>query len=186
VEYKDTLTMLNAQTDKMISIIKSLLIIAKYSSNNEAYKSVFKISKVIDDLVKPVFKNQNIDYEIADDLYVRGSYEGFQIVMENLIENAIKYSQPNSKVIVKAENMNNEITIRVVDFGAGIIDEDKEKIFERFYRTAFSLKENIQGYGLGLCLAKTIVNSMEGKIKVEDNYPAGSKFIINFHSINIS
>jgi signal transduction histidine kinase len=152
IEYKETLTMLNAQTDKIISIIKSLLIIAKYSSSTETYKSVFKITQVIDDLIKPAFKNQNIDYEIADELYMRGNFEGFQIVMENLIENAVKYSPPNSKVTVIAERMNKNINISIEDFGAGIIDEEKEKIFERFYRTVFSIKENIQGYGLGLCL----------------------------------
>jgi signal transduction histidine kinase len=72
--------------------------------------------------------------------------------MENLIENAVKYSPPNSKVTVIAERMNKNINISIEDFGAGIIDEEKEKIFERFYRTVFSIKENIQGYGLGLCL----------------------------------
>ncbi|MHB8580756.1 MAG: sensor histidine kinase [Ignavibacteriaceae bacterium] len=178
-EYIETMALLNVQTDKMISIIKSLLIIAKYSSNTEAYKSVFKISQVIDDLIKPIFKNQNIEYEIGDNLYLRGSYEGFQIIMENLIDNAIKYS-PCSKVIVKTEKINENINIIVEDFGAGIKDEEKEKIFERFYRTASAVNGNIQGYGLGLCMVKTIVNSMEGTIKVEDNSPTGAKFIVKF------
>ncbi len=185
-EYKDTLIMLNVQTDKMISIIKSLLVIAKYSGNTESNKSVFKISQEINDLIKPVFKNQNIKYEIADDLYLRGSYEGFQIVMENLIDNAIKYSPDNSIVVVKAVKMNEKISISVEDFGAGIKDEEKDKIFERFYRSTSSVIENVKGYGLGLCLVKTIVLSMEGSITVEDNFPSGAKLIVNFPSINIS
>ncbi len=184
-EYKDTLIMLNVQTDKMISIIKSLLLIAKYSGNTESNNSVFKISQAINDLIKPVFKNQNIKYEIADDLYLRGSYEGFQIVMENLIDNAIKYSPDNNIVIVKAVKVNEKINIIVEDFGVGIKDEEKEKIFERFYRSASSVIENVKGYGLGLCLVKTIVLSMEGTITVEDNIPTGAKFIVNFPSINI-
>ena len=184
-EYKETLTMLNIQTDKMISIIKSLLIIAKYSSSTEANKTVFKISQVLNDLVKPVFKNQNIEYEIEDDLYLRGSYEGIQIVMENLIDNALKYSPDKSKVFVKAGKMNGSVNIKIEDFGIGIKDEEKEKIFERFYRAASSIKENIQGYGLGLCLVKTIVVSMEGTIKVEDNLPTGTKFIVSYPLINI-
>lgn len=184
-EYKDTLIMLNVQTDKMISIIKSLLVIAKYSSDSEAQKTVFKISQAINDLIKPVFKDYNIKYEIADDLYLRGSYEGFQIVMENLIDNAIKYSPDNSLVIVKAIKINEKINISVEDFGFGIKDDEKEKVFERFYRSASSVKENVKGYGLGLCLVKTIVLSMEGTITVEDNLPTGSKLIVNFPSINI-
>ncbi|MHB8339165.1 MAG: sensor histidine kinase [Ignavibacteriaceae bacterium] len=184
-EYKDTLTVLNVQTDKMISIIKSLLIIAKYSSNSEINKNIFKVSQVVNESIKPVFTNQNIVYEIDDDLYLRGSYEGFQIVIENLIDNAIKYSPKNSRVIVKAENTNGNIIIKVEDSGFGINDEEKEKIFERFYRSVPAMNGNIQGYGLGLCLVKTIVLAMEGKIKVEDNYPAGTKFIISFPSVKV-
>ncbi len=54
-EYKNTLNMLNVQTDKLISIIKSLLVIAKYSGNTESHKSVFKLSQVINDQIKPAF-----------------------------------------------------------------------------------------------------------------------------------
>lgn len=184
-EYKDTLTMLNMQTDKMISIIKSLLIIAKYSSNTEIYKSVVKVSQVINDLIKPVFNDHKINYEISDDLYIRGTSEGFQIVLENLIDNAIKYSHENTAATVKAARLNGLITISVEDLGIGINDDEKEKIFERFYRSAPAMKENIHGYGLGLCLVKTIVLSMEGTITVEDNYPAGTKFIITFPTVNL-
>ena len=184
-EYKDTLTVLNVQTDKMISIIKSLLIIAKYSSNSEINKNIFKVSQVVNESIKPVFTNHNIGYEIADDLYLRGSYEGFQIVIENLIDNAIKYSPQNSRVIVKAENTDENIIIKVEDPGFGINDEEKEKIFERFYRSVPAMKGNIPGYGLGLCLVKTIVLAMDGKIKVEDNYPIGTKFIISFPSVRM-
>ena len=169
----------------MINIIKSLLILAKYSSSPELQKNVFNISRFIDDLVKPVFSNHKIEYEIADDLYLRGSSEGFQIIMENLIDNAIKYSPDDSKVIVKAGEMNGNIIISVEDSGIGISEEEKGKIFERFYRSESALKENISGYGLGLCLVKTIVQSMEGRIKVEDNIPVGTKVIISFPVVKV-
>lgn len=185
-EYKETLSVLNMQTDKMISIIKSLLIIAKYSGNPEQNKNVFKISQVIDDLIKPEFKNQNIEYEIADDLFIRGSYEGIQIVLENLIDNGIKYSPDNSRVILKVEKQKGDVNIIVEDLGTGINDEEKEKVFEKFYRTASSMQRNIHGYGLGLSLVKTIVLSMEGEIKIEDNHPTGTKFIISLPSIKVN
>ncbi len=184
-EYKGTINMLNVQADKMISIIKSLLIIAKYSGAPELNTNVFKVSKVVADFVKPAFSNPNIEYDIADNLYLRGSYEGIQIIMENLIDNAIKYSNQESPVIVKAENTDGKIIISVADTGPGINDEEKEKIFERFYRSASSLEGNIPGYGLGLCLVKTIVLSMEGTINVEDNFPVGTKFIVSFPAIKI-
>lgn len=76
-EYKETLIMLNAQTDKMINIIKSLLILARYSSNLELQKNVFNISRFIEDLVKPVFGNHNVEYEITNDLYLREAMKAF-------------------------------------------------------------------------------------------------------------
>jgi signal transduction histidine kinase len=151
----------------------------------EQQKNVFNISRFIDDLVKPVFSKHKIEYEIADDLYLRGSNEGFQIIMENLIDNAIKYSSAESKVVVKALNLNENIIISVEDSGIGIIDEEKSMIFERFYRSESALKKNIFGYGLGLSLVKTIVLSMEGKIKVEDNIPTGTKVIISFPAVRV-
>ena len=185
-EYKETLTMLNTQTNKMISIIKSLLIIAKFSGDPKTNTDVFKVSQVINDLVNQTFINQNIKCYLTDNLYLRGSYEGFKIVMENLIDNAIKYSPKDSSIIIKTFKSGNNISINVIDLGSGINDNEKNKIFERFYRITSSMSENIQGYGLGLCLAKTIVVSMQGTIKVEDNVPVGSKFIITFPSIDIS
>jgi signal transduction histidine kinase len=185
-EYKETLIVLNSQTDKMISIIKSLLIIAKYSGNPELNKDVFKVSQIIDEFIKPVYVNSRIDYDIADDLYLRGNREGFQIALANLVDNAIKYSPEDSPVLLKASKSNNKISLSVTDLGIGIPDEEKEKIFERFYRIGSSIKDNVQGYGLGLCLVKAIITSIKGTIKVEDNQPNGTKFIINFPSIDIS
>jgi signal transduction histidine kinase len=184
-EYKETLLMLNTQTDKMIDIIKSLLILAKYSSNMELQKNVFSISRFMDDLIKPHFKDHLVEYEITNDLFLRGSNEGFQLIMENLIDNAIKYSPADSKVIVKADNLDGSIIISVEDSGIGINDEEKEKIFERFYRSESALKKNIFGIGLGLCLVKTIVISMDGEIKVEDNIPNGTKVMISFPIIKV-
>ncbi len=184
-EYKDTLTKVSIQNDKMITIIKSLLIISRYSSASEVYKNVFKISHVIDESIKPVFKGYNIDYLICDDCYLRGSYEGIQIVLENLIDNAVKYSANNSRITVKAEDIDGKTIIKIEDYGAGIRGDEKEKIFERFYRSAIATGGNIKGYGLGLSLVKTIVTAMEGSIKVEDNIPMGTVFILTFPSVKI-
>ena len=184
-EYKETLTMMNIQADKLINIIKSLLIIAKFSSTRDLKKSVLKVSQVMEDCIVPIFGSENVEYKIPDNLYLRGSYDGFQIIMENLIDNAIKYSPDKNKVIIEAVKSDNNIIIKVKDFGPGIEDEEKGKIFERFYRSSSSTNDNIQGYGLGLSLVKTIVLSMNGTIAVENNSPVGTIFIINFPSVNI-
>jgi len=183
-EYKESLIVLNSQTDKMINIVKSLLTIAKYSGNPELYKNVFKITPVINDIIKPLFKNKNIIYNIEDDLYLRGSLEGFQIILENLIDNAVKYSPDSAIVFVKIFESNESLEIIVEDNGIGIKDEEKEKIFERFYRS-LNAKQNVNGYGLGLSLVKTITIAMNGSIKIENNIPDGTKFIIRFPAMSM-
>lgn len=183
-EYKETLTALDTQTDKMINIVKSLLIIAKYSGNPTLNKNVFNILQVINDNIKPLFTERKIIYEMENNIYLRGSAEGFRIVLENLIDNAVKYSPEESEIRVKISKINRLIEISVEDNGFGISDDEKEKIFERFYRSS-NVKENVNGYGLGLCLVKTIVHSMNGSIKVEDNKPNGAKFTIYFPAIEI-
>lgn len=183
-EYKEALIALDSQTDKMISIVRSLLIIAKYSGSSGTHKNVFNIDKIINDKIKPLFKNNNITYEVSDYPYLRGSTEGFQIILENLIDNAVKYSLEGGKVSVKVSKNNLHTEIAVEDNGFGVDDDEKEKIFERFYRSS-SVKKNAGGYGLGLSLVKTIVLSMNGSIKVEDNKPKGTRFVITFPSIDI-
>lgn len=184
-EYKETIVVLDNQTDKMIKIVKSLLIIGRYNSSPEMSWNVFRVSQIVNESVKPMFKDTNIEYEMSENLYLRGNPEGFQIVIENLIDNAIKYSPEKSQIIFKAENSNGEIIISVSDYGLGIRDDEKVKIFERFYRSETAMKQKSQGNGLGLCMVKTIVLSMEGKIKVEDNLPEGTKFIISFPLVNV-
>ncbi len=182
-EYKETLIALNSQTDKMISIVKSLLIIAKFSGA-EDYKDVFKIEPIVSEKIKPLFKNKNIVYDVDKNIYLKGNMDGFQIILENLIDNAIKYSVQDEEVIVKIFERDELLNIIVEDKGIGIADSEKERIFERFYRSS-NVKENIGGYGLGLCLVKTITLAMKGQISVENNTPAGTKFIITLPAIKI-
>ncbi|MFA3782122.1 ATP-binding protein [Melioribacteraceae bacterium 4301-Me] len=183
-EYKESLIVLNSQINIMINIIKLLLTIAKYSTQPELNKSVINVTKVINKTIKPLFNRYNIIYDMQDNIYLRGSSEGFQIIMENLIDNAVKYSNENSEVLVKILKLNERIEIMVADYGIGIPEKEKEKIFERFYRSQNTIK-NTNGYGLGLCLVKTITQAMNGNIRVENNVPRGTKFIIDFPVMNM-
>ena len=88
----------------------------------------------------------------------------------NLVENACKYSNPNTDITVKtdfSEGNYNYISIKVKDFGVEIKDEDKTKIFEKFSRIDNPLTRGVQGSGLGLFITKSLVEKMNGKIFVE-------------------
>lgn len=99
-------------------------------------------------------------------------------VITNLIENAIKYSPENSKILVSSEEIDGKIIIQVADQGIGIDPEDRDHIFTKFYRSQNAKTSNISGSGLGLYLSKYFVNLHQGQIHVESEPKSGSTFTI--------
>lgn len=97
-------------------------------------------------------------------------------VMTILFDNALKYTSKNGVIHVTVENKNRRLLIRVADNGPGISDADKAKIFDRFYRVDKARTRQSGGFGLGLSLAKQIVDALGGEITVKDNSPQGTVF----------
>lgn len=175
----ETIAMVAAQTDKMIEIIRSLLIISRSHKNLITSKAVVSFSKVLNDYIKTSYPG--LKFAVENDIYIKGTEEYVRIVAENLIENAIKYSHNDSggvKVTLIKKGLFAELS--VADNGMGIPDSDKEHIFERFYRSKDAEKMGIRGFGLGLSLVKTIVTLAGGTITIEDNKPSGSVFVARF------
>lgn len=184
-DYKLSLPLLREQTDRMINIIQSLLILAKSEKDPMMQKSVFNLSQLINEQIKNSFSGNNISYHIEDDIYIRGREDYFLQVLINIIDNAIKYSPNDEEVEIRVKHDNEKIIIEAADKGNGIADNEKEKIFERFYRTNDAEKLGIKGYGLGLSIVKSIVEVMGGSIEVKNNIPHGSLFIITLPLIKV-
>jgi PAS domain S-box-containing protein len=100
-------------------------------------------------------------------------------VLVNLVENAIKFSEMDDKVLVTVEQMDSNIMINVIDQGWGIPKEDYSRIFEKYYQVSRTPKKNTYGIGLGLYIAKQIVETHGGSLTVESKLNAGSKFTIS-------
>jgi signal transduction histidine kinase len=98
-------------------------------------------------------------------------------VFTNLLENAIKYSPENTKVLISTDEIDNDVVIQVADQGRGIPVEDQSLIFDRFYRAQNS-RSNTAGNGLGLYLAKYFVELHNGRIEVESEIDKGSTFTV--------
>ena len=183
-QYKETLQLMQGQADKMISITKTLLIIARADKAMTGYKNLFNVSRVLGNTITESFANSNINLNIQEDIYLKGDSEIFKLVVENLIDNAVKYSNGELvKVILKTSDGLSQI--EVADLGIGISDEEKKNVFERFYRSEKVEKLGIKGYGLGLSLVKSIVIQLGGTIKIEDNIPKGTKVKISIPSVEI-
>jgi two-component system CheB/CheR fusion protein len=93
----------------------------------------------------------------------------------NLINNAVKYSRGNKKVVVKTKKHENWVRVSVTDFGIGLSQEQQFKIFERFYRVE-DKKNMTSGLGMGLYISSEIINTHNGKIGVDSEFGKGSTF----------
>ena len=115
--------------------------------------------------------------EIAEfDSLVNGDKLMLQMAISNLIENAIKYSPPDKLITLKLFPKNKGLCFQVMDQGTGVPDNEKLKIFRKFYRIGNEDTRRTKGTGLGLYLTQRIVRAHKGKISVKDNEPAGAIF----------
>lgn len=101
-----------------------------------------------------------------------------QMAINNLLENAVKYTAPDKPIQVKINTRHHTAYIQIADQGMGIPDEEKKKIFNKFYRVGSEESRKTKGTGLGLYITCKIVSQHRGKITVKDNQPTGSVFEI--------
>lgn len=123
--------------------------------------------------------HMNPAYEIEasnnSDFMVRGNAERIEQVLMNLINNAVKYSNGSRKVRIESCKYENWARVSVIDFGIGLSDEQKSKIFERFYRVE-DKTNTTSGLGMGLYISSEIISTHNGKIGVESTPGKGSTF----------
>ena len=115
---------------------------------------------------------------IEEDIIITGDKMLLQIAINNLLENAVKYSSKETAVQVALELNDTVAEIQVRDEGPGIADEEKKKVFEKFYRLGNEATRRAKGTGLGLYITKKIIKNHGGNIFSQDNVPTGSIFTI--------
>lgn len=135
----------------------------------------------IDDF-KNRFPNREIKEEIEEGVYLKGEDLLLQMLVNNLVENAMKYSPPASAIIVKLVASDDEVLLAVTDEGSGIPDTERKKIFDKFYRIGNENTRSAKGTGLGLYLCAKIAERHNGSISVVHNQPQGSIFTVLFQT----
>ncbi len=131
------------------------------------------------------FRNRYPDREFAAELEPEVDIKGdpllLQILVSNLVENAIKYSPRESPIRVRLYREDGLTKLEVQDLGPGIPDEEKGRIFDKFYRIGNENTRKSQGTGLGLYLCTKIAHDHNADISVTNNKPHGSIFAVSFH-----
>jgi len=136
-------------------------------------EEIFSKSKEVHSL------NKNIDFSIQPGLMVNGDTLALQTIINNIIDNAIKYTADGASIHCHLFEDLNEVIIAVSDNGFGIPQEEKQKIFSKFYRVGNEETRSTTGTGLGLYMVKELLKLLKGKIYVNDNSPKGTVFKIS-------
>ena len=173
-------------SNKMISSLNSFLTLVSSEKISLAQneKTSFNLNDFILDRITyyiPDFEIKKMKFyykaNFKDKVTISFNIESLKAIINNLISNAIKYSNSNTSVYFTFNITESNLIISVKDEGLGISEKDKEKIFERFYQT--SNNKTIGGFGIGLSLINELVKRLEGTIDLESELNKGSLFKVS-------
>lgn len=180
-EHHETLSSTLEEVARLKTLTERLLLLA--SQQDLPRERVDVEAAVVEALthVVPLAQTKRIEIdnqvgaETAD-----GHFESVVEILEILLDNAIKYSPAKSRITVQGKQTAHGVEISVADEGSGIPPAEQAKIFERFYRADTSRsKENVEGHGLGLSLAKRLADQMHGTLTVQSDGKKGAVFVLN-------
>ena len=187
-EYDELVDTMEIYIDRLSSIITDLLEFAETSELGEVEDvSLDSVIKTVVDDLKLVAQNNMINVQIdiqpkaqseAQTFTVKGNTNLLYRALYNLVENAIRYNNEEGSVNITLETRGQEGVIIIADTGVGIAPEQRELVFEPFYRVNKSRSREFGGAGIGLSLVKTILKRHGASITVSENNPQGSVFTI--------
>ncbi len=152
-----------------------------YRITNEDTNISELVTKCVDDFVTR-YPQQEIESIIEPDIFINGDRLLLQMLVNNLIDNAIKYGAKDLPVSIVLSEQNSKIVLQVKDMGKGIAEGERKKIFDKFYRLGNAATKSAKGTGLGLYLSQKIAKEHNANISVTDNTPSGAIFTVNLHA----
>lgn len=183
----ERLNSINEEVKRITNLVDELRKLAKFDSGKDNLnKEIVNLKNYIKSIAynyegKALEKNIVVKYQL-ENIEALIDKEKFAQVIINILSNAIKYNNGNNEIYIKVFKKNNSINISIKDSGIGIPKSEYKNIFERFYRLDKSRGSNEKGAGVGLTIAKSIVNAHGGEIEVYSEINNGSEFIISLPS----
>ncbi|ETA82461.1 sensor histidine kinase [Youngiibacter fragilis] len=178
------LDIINEEAERLTRLINDILSLSSLEQNRELkteeIDTVEETRRICDMLHQmAVAKSIELTLTASGTPILMGDRDNFNQMVINLVDNAIKYTEPNGKVKVRIEKSGGKLVLSVKDTGVGIPEEHLPRLFERFYRVDKSRDRAKGGTGLGLAIVKHIVLSMKGEIKVESEVGKGTTFTVS-------
>ena len=172
------------ETLRLDMLINNILISSQLDDKiYQPSKEKLDFSSLINDEVKQFanrYPDRTLNLSIIPGIALTGDELLLKLLVSNLLENANKYSGKTKPIGCTLKKNVNTVILQVKDEGSGIPDEEKERIFEKFYRIGNEETRTAKGTGLGLYICKKIANAHHASIYVMNNVPQGSNFIVEF------
>ncbi len=177
---QESVNMLQSESERLSRLTENLMTLAR---SDEDFLPVYTAQVDMTALCKKVAaqmsllaaeKKLQLKQAIGDNLVMQGDEMALSRLLIILLDNAMKYSPEQTTITLRAAKVKTHLVLEVRDVGCGISDDDKQKIFDRFFRVDKARSRSQGGLGLGLSLALEIVRQHGGSIKVLDNEPQGT------------
>lgn len=183
---KRFLEIIEQQSNRLIHLVENILSVTKIPDENLVLKKteVNKSIKSTVQIIKQKYPEHVFLLDLNQNTDIYADPEKLQQIFINLIENACKYSQADSKVSIQTNSDNKNVCIKITDEGVGIDEKYADKIFEKFSRIDNPLTSKTQGSGLGLFITKSLTEKMNGRISFT-SLDKGTEFKLIFPIYNI-
>lgn len=172
------------EANRLNALCNNMLLASQMEAGgNPITKEEINFTALVQDCVNDFetrFPQRVFQADLNEEISINGDVLLLQMAVNNLIDNAIKYSPKESLVKILLEQLNKETRLTVSDQGKGIDDAEKKKIFDKFYRIGNKATREAKGTGLGLFLTKKIAQQHNARLMVTDNKPTGSNFMMVF------
>jgi K+-sensing histidine kinase KdpD len=176
------------ETERLHQLVDNVLLANQIENHNLSIRQeAINLGELIEQTTSRYYSqyiNEGmIHLKIQSQISINGNKDLLPSVIINLIDNAIKYSFDKISIKVVLESVNDDAVLKIIDCGVGVLEKEKEKIFDKFFRSGHEETRRTKGTGIGLFIVKRICDLHHAKIQLFDNKPQGSVFQITFKAL---
>jgi two-component system, OmpR family, sensor histidine kinase CiaH len=170
------------ETNRLNDLCNNILLSSQLEAGAfQLFNEEINLSALLEEMVSEFrerFPKRAIEIRPEANPVISGDKLLLRLAFNNLLENALKYSPATEPIVISIGTSSTLYTVSFSDHGAGIPDTEKKKVFEKFYRIGDEITRHTKGTGLGLFLTKKIITDHKGTIRLQNNTPTGSVFLI--------